>query len=190
MEDQFITIEHILLSTTELIPEIATLFAEQSITSQKISDAITQIRNGRKVVNENYEDTFDALKKYGKDITALAEQGKLDPVIGRDSEIRRTIQILSRRTKNNPVLVGDPGVGKTALIEGLAQLIIKGEVPDILRDKRLIELDMGALMAGSKYRGDFEERIKVVLEELEKAEGRVILFIDELHMIVGAGKAE
>lgn len=171
-------------------PDITQIFSSQNVTLEKAKQAILTMRKGKKVTSDSHEETFDALMKYGKDITSLAEQGKLDPVIGRETEIRRAIQILSRRTKNNPVLVGDPGVGKTALVEGMAQLIIKGDVPDNLKEKRLIELDMGALMAGSKYRGDFEERLKAVLEELESAHGRVILFIDELHTIVGAGKAE
>lgn len=148
------------------------------------------MRKGQTVQSQDPETTLDALGKYGKDLTKLAEEGKLDPVIGRDEESKRAIQILSRRTKNNPVLIGDPGVGKTAIAELLAQRIIKGEVPDILKNKRLIELDMGALMAGSKYRGDFEERLKAILSEVEKADGQIILFIDELHNVVGAGKTE
>lgn len=189
MEDQYITGEHLLVAMMQR-PEIAWLFTTQHITKQKIQETILTMRQGKKVTSDNHEETFDALTKYGKDITSLAEQGKLDPVIGRETEIRRTIQILSRRTKNNPVLVGDAGVGKTALIEWLAQLIVKGDVPDNLKDKRLIELDMGALMAWSKYRGDFEERLKAVLQELEWANWRIIIFVDELHTIVGAGKAE
>lgn len=189
MQDQYVTIEHIFLASLEQ-SNIAEFFSTQNVTLEKAKQTILTMRKGRKVTSDSHEETFDALLKYGKDITALAEQGKLDPVIGRETEIRRAIQILSRRTKNNPVLVGDPGVGKTALVEGMAQLIVKGDVPDNLKDKRLIELDMGALMAWSKYRGDFEERLKAVLAELEEAHGRVVLFIDELHMIVGAWKAE
>lgn len=189
MKDTYITAEHILLATIR-IPEIKQLFTQQWVDEQHIKEAIVSLRNWRNVTSEQYEDSFDALQKYGKDITALAEQGKLDPVIWRETEIRRAIQILSRRTKNNPVLVGDPWVGKTALIEWLAQMIVKGDVPDSLQNKRLIELDMWSLMAWSKYRGDFEERLKAILQELESAEGRIILFVDELHMIVGAGKAE
>lgn len=152
--------------------------------------SIEEMRKGQTVQSQDPEMTLDALGKYGKDLTKLAEEGKLDPVIGRDEESKRAIQILSRRTKNNPVLIGDPGVGKTAIAELLAQRIIKGEVPDILKNKRIIELDMGALMAGSKYRGDFEERLKAILSEVEKADGQIILFIDELHNVVGAGKTE
>jgi len=189
MGDTYVTAEHILLATMK-INEINALFSVQNISSKQVKEAIDEFRKGKKVTSDNHEDSFDALNKYGKDITALAEQGKLDPVIWRETEIRRAIQILSRRTKNNPVLVGDPWVGKTALIEWLAQMIVKGDVPDSLKDKRLIELDMWSLMAGSKYRGDFEERLKAILQELESAEGRVILFVDELHMIVWAGKAE
>jgi ATP-dependent Clp protease ATP-binding subunit ClpB len=188
-EDTYITGEHIFTASLE-IPEIKKLFSEQFISDDILYKYLLTPKTKQTAVSEQYEDTFDALNKYGKDITALAETGKLDPVIWRETEIRRTMQILSRRTKNNPVLVGDPWVGKTALIEWLAQLIVKGEVPDSLKDKRLIELDMGAIMAGSKYRGDFEERLKAILAELESAEWRIILFVDELHMIVGAGKAE
>ncbi len=188
-EDTYITGEHIFMASLE-IPEIKKLFSEQFISDDILYKYLLTPKTKQTAVSEQYEDTFDALNKYGKDITKLAEEGKIDPVIWRETEIRRAIQILSRRTKNNPVLVGDPGVGKTALIEWLAQLIVKGDVPDSLKNKRIIELDMGALMAWSKYRGDFEERLKAVINELRDAEWRVILFIDELHMIVGAWKAE
>ena len=189
LQDSYITAEHLLLALCSY-KEIQTLLSAQHITTKDIQQAIKEIRNGKQVTSEHHEDTFESLKKYGKDITTLAEQGKIDPIIWREREIRRTMQILSRRTKNNPVLVGDPWVGKTALIEWLAQLIVKWTVPDNLKDKRLIELDMGSLMAWSKYRGDFEERLKAILKELEDAEWRIILFVDELHMIVWAGKAE
>jgi len=159
-------------------------------TAQALEKAVNDIRKGRKVTNENAEAGFEALKKYARDVTALAREGKLDPVIGREEEIRRTIQVLARRTKNNPVLIGEPGVGKTAIVEGLALRIVNGDVPEALKHKRLLALDMGALVAGAKYRGEFEERLKAVLKEIESAEGEIILFIDEMHVLVGAGRAD
>src|SRR5690606_28266877 len=155
-----------------------------------VLEALTQIRGSHRVTSDNPEASYEALAKYGRDLTDAATKGALDPVIGRDEEIRRVIQVLSRRTKNNPVLIGEPGVGKTAIAEGLAQRIVRGDVPDGLRDRRVVALDLGALVAGAKYRGEFEERLKAVLKEITEAEGNIILFIDELHTVVGAGAAE
>ncbi len=159
-------------------------------TPQALDKAVADIRKGRKVTSQNAEANFDALNKYARDVTALAREGKLDPVIGRDEEIRRTIQVLARRTKNNPVLIGEPGVGKTAIVEGLALRIVNGDVPEALKNKRLLSLDLGAMVAGAKYRGEFEERLKAVLKEIESAQGEVVLFIDEMHTLVGAGRAD
>ena len=160
------------------------------ISPQTLSSAIEALRKGRTADSAGAEQSYDALKKYGRDLTEAARDGKLDPVIGRDEEIRRTIQVLSRRTKNNPVLIGEPGVGKTAIVEGLAQRIVNGDVPEGLKDKKLVSLDLGAMVAGAKYRGEFEERLKAVLQEITAEAGRVIVFIDELHTLVGAGKAD
>ncbi|MEJ5313936.1 ATP-dependent chaperone ClpB [Anaerolinea thermophila] len=188
MQDEYISTEHILLALTDS-PEGKRL-SQYGLTKDAILKALASIRGTQRVTSPTPEDTYQALEKFGRDLTAMARQGKLDPVIGRDEEIRRTIQILSRRTKNNPALIGEPGVGKTAIVEGLAQRIVNGDVPEGLKRKRIIQLDMGALVAGAKYRGEFEERLKAVLKEVTDASGEIILFIDEMHTVVGAGAAE
>ncbi len=189
--DSYVTVERALQAlamTSE--GETASILKDSGITPQSLNEAINDLRKGRTADSAGAEQQYDALKKYTRDFTEAAEKGEMDPVIGRDEEIRRTIQVLSRRTKNNPVLIGEPGVGKTAIVEGLAQRIVKGDVPESLKDKKVLSLDMGALIAGAKYRGEFEERLKAVLSEIEAAEGQIVLFIDEMHTLVGAGKAD
>jgi ATP-dependent Clp protease ATP-binding subunit ClpB len=188
MQDEYVSTEHILLGLTESAE--GRRLSQYGLTKDAILKALAAIRGTQRVTSQNPEETYEALAKYGRDLTALARQGKVDPVIGRDEEIRRVIQILSRRTKNNPALIGDPGVGKTAIVEGLAQRMVNGDVPEGLKHKRLVQLDMGALVAGAKYRGEFEERLKAVLKEITDAAGEVILFVDEMHTVVGAGAAE
>jgi ATP-dependent Clp protease ATP-binding subunit ClpB len=189
--DSFVTVERLLLGLTlEKGSEAATILSKGGVTPQNLNAAIEALRKGRTADSATAENAYDALKKYSRDLTQAARDGKLDPVIGRDEEIRRTIQVLSRRTKNNPVLIGEPGVGKTAIVEGLALRILNGDVPESLKDKKLLSLDLGALIAGAKYRGEFEERLKAVLQEVTSAEGSIILFIDEMHTLIGAGKAD
>lgn len=191
LRDDYVSTEHLLLAMADSSAgDISRFLAAVGITRDAVLRALTSIRGGQRVTTSTPESTYAALERYGRDLTQLAQQGKLDPVIGRDEEIRRVMQILSRRTKNNPVLVGEAGVGKTAVVEGLAQRIVRGDVPEGLKDKRIFQLDMGALVAGAKYRGEFEERLKAVLNEIARAEGQIVLFIDEMHTVVGAGKAE
>src|SRR3954453_23883615 len=191
LTDEYISTEHLLLAMAAGGDDAAArILQESGIPRDTVLQALAQVRGSQRVTNENPEETFQSLEKYGRDLTETARKGKLDPVIGRDEEIRRVIQVLSRRTKNNPVLIGEPGVGKTAIAEGLARRIVEGDVPEGLRSKRLIALDIGAMIAGAKYRGEFEDRMKAVLKEIVDSDGEIVTFVDELHTIVGAGGAE
>src|SRR6478609_2211230 len=185
--DDYLSTEHVLLAMTKVAGGVGDLLRNLGVTTDAVLEALKQVRGSHRVTSETPEEQYQALERFGRDLTEEARKGRLDPVIGRDEEIRRVIQVLSRRTKNNPVLIGEPGVGKTAIAEGLARRIVEGDVPESLRDKRLISLDIGAMVAGAKYRGEFEERLKAVLKEIVDSDGEVVTFVDELHTIVGAG---
>ncbi|MDO9462611.1 MAG: Clp protease N-terminal domain-containing protein, partial [Deltaproteobacteria bacterium] len=191
MRDDYVSQEHLLMAMLETKGSaVADILKQKGISRETVMQALLSIRGSQRVTDPNPEEKYQALERYSRDLTALARAGKLDPVIGRDEEIRRVIQVLSRRTKNNPVLIGEPGVGKTAIVEGLAQRIVSGDIPETLKDKQVVALDMGALVAGAKYRGEFEDRLKAVLKEIQDKHGQIILFIDEMHTLVGAGAAE
>src|SRR4051795_10564007 len=192
LKDEYVSVEHVLLAMIASGAQTAAgrILRERGVTRERFLDVLTQVRGSQRVTSANPEAAYEALEKYGRDLVSEARVGRMDPVIGRDAEIRRVIQILSRKTKNNPVLVGDPGVGKTAIVEGLAQRIVRGDVPEGLRDRTIFALDMGSLVAGAKYRGEFEERLKAVLQEVVGAEGQILLFIDELHTVVGTNAGE
>src|SRR5213075_780013 len=191
LKDDYVSTEHLLLGLMdEGGPALSKIFRTHGLKRDSVLRALAELRGNQRVTDANPEDKFQPLDKYGRDLTALARQGKIDPVIGRDEEIRRVMQVLTRRTKNNPVLIGEPGVGKTAIAEGLARRIVSGDIPESLKNKKLVAMDLGAMIAGAKYRGEFEERLKAFLKEITASEGRIILFIDELHTLVGAGQAE
>ena len=196
MKDKFVSYEHIVLALSKFVQEdkneegLKKIFNKFNITELNVLNAIKNLRGDKTVNSENADEEYKVMEKYSIDLTQKAREGKLDPVIGRDEEVRRIIQVLNRRTKNNPVLIGEAGVGKTAIVEGLAQRIIRGDVPESLKDTKLLALDMGALVAGAKFRGEFEERLKKVIDEIQKSQGQIILFIDELHTVVGLGAAE
>src|SRR2546427_8478684 len=190
LKDEYVSTEHLLLALLDAKTLSGEILKKHGLRRDDLLGVLKEIRGNQRVTDPNAEDRYQALEKYGRDLTERARTGKLDPVIGRDDEVRRAVQVLSRRTKNNPVLIGEPGVGKTAIVEGLTQRIVSGDVPETLKNKRLVSLDLGSMLAGAKYRGEFEDRLKAVLKEIEKAEGQIILFIDELHTLVGAGASE
>jgi len=190
LKDEYVSTEHLLLAISQDKGKVGQLLRDNGISHDLILTALKDVRGNQRVTSQNPEDTYQSLKKYGNDLNELVKAGKLDPVIGRDEEIRRVLQVLSRRTKNNPVLIGEPGVGKTAIVEGIAHRIVSGDMPETLKTKRIVSLDMGALVAGAQFRGQFEERMKAVIKEVESSNGEIILFIDELHLLVGAGATQ